>query len=236
MDLHNYILIDDFVASEILPGKGSLEVLCQDNDYVIEKWREYNIGKNFHFVYKIYLKGVQQDHISVGDWRIEKIRTPSSWVPQSMLYHLVDPTGQSSFDKLLPYGYLNKDTYPSPSVPFTGYKAFNLILSLAMEASKHNQWLPFLIEKAKYNLETIHTWYTKPGPSMISMYNERIIKLEDLLIRNKSYQQLIKVFVTLKLANLTSRIEVKMCEEEHEGRFALCRRHKTQSKFSPTRR
>lgn len=158
MDLYNYILINDFVASEIPPSKGNLAMLCQENDYVIEKWRQNTIGANFHFVYKIYVKGIQQNHISIGNWRIEDIHTYSKWVPKELVFNLVDPTGRSSNDRAYSYTFINRGSWPSLAVPFTNYKAFDRLFSLAKEADKHDRWLPFLLEKTKSNLEKITSW------------------------------------------------------------------------------
>lgn len=153
MLLIEYIVVKDLIAKQIQLKDNSVETLCRYNDYVIEKYRRETGSKNYDFQYKIYRNNEEQTSIKVGRWRIENLRSFSSWNPSKiLLFDLVDPSGISSADCKLPYSWINSDNTTYIYVNWTSEVGINNMLALAKEASIHTYWLAFIRTRFELNV------------------------------------------------------------------------------------
>jgi hypothetical protein len=144
MKLLNYIVIKDLKATEVPLLDNTIEALCDTNDYVIEKLDRSTIQANHDYQYKIFQRNQEVPGLDVGKWKLKNIRSESRWTPTILFFELVDPTGRSSADKVLPYSWINNNRSTSMEALGTGALGFNRMLSLAKEAAKHTYWLSFI--------------------------------------------------------------------------------------------
>lgn len=174
MLLLEYIIIKDLVAKQIALKDNSVESLCINNDYVIERYRRETGNGNIDFQYKIYRKNEVQTSIKIGTWSVENIRSNSAWTPKTLYFDLVDPKGVSSADNQLPYTWINSKNITFIHAEWTGEMGINNMLELAKEASSHTYWLGFI--KARF--EAIIT--EKHTPKIIKL-QEEVDKLKSKL-------------------------------------------------------
>lgn len=114
------------------------------------------IQANHDYQYKIFQRNQEVPAINVGKWKLECIRSESRWTPRYLFFELVDPTGRSSTDKVLPYSWINNNKSSSMEAPGTGAMGFNRMLSLAKEAAKHTYWLSFIKTKFASHVAAEH--------------------------------------------------------------------------------
>jgi len=148
MILDQYIIIKDLKAEQVLLQGNSVESLCKENDYVVERYKHETIGDNIDYKYKIYKNNEIQTFINIGNWKIENLHSESKWVPKILYFDLIDPKGVSSADKTLPYYWINSTSATYIYVNFVGVFGINNLLKLGLEASTHSHWLSFI--KARF--------------------------------------------------------------------------------------
>lgn len=164
MILKEYIVIKDLTAVQMPLEGNSVDLLCKDNDYVIERYMRGTVGANVDFQYKIYRDNKIQSFIKIGNWKVENLHSESHWKPKTLFFDLIDPKGVSSVDKKLPYHWINSKNASFIYVDWVGVSGINNLLQLANEASTHLSWLSFI--KARFEA------------SATEKHNARILKLE----------------------------------------------------------
>jgi len=178
MTLQEYIVIKDLTAVQIPLKDNSVEALCKENDYVIERYKRETPNANIDYQYKVYQDNEIQTFIKVGNWKVENIHSESAWTPKALFFDLIDPKGVNSGDKKLPYYWINSKNATFIYVDWVGVSGINNLLQLAKEASSHTYWLSFIKARFEANATAKH--------------NASILKLEEEINNLKSKLSLIQ--------------------------------------------
>lgn len=145
-----YVVIKDFQSFHKSPDSNVNELLKQF-DYVI-KISETAHAKdgNYGLIFKINKIIATDCAISINGWTIKAIKSNFSWKPYDwMMFDLVDPIGNSCWDRRMPYKNVNHPYWKEKGaqdvmVSGAGASGFNLMLDLAKRASQFKSWYYFL--------------------------------------------------------------------------------------------
>lgn len=142
MSLIGLFTIKDGIVTNIPLRSITLQELCSNNDYVIEKYF-YNPnpggstrGWNIDYIFKIFKDNIQYDFIDVGNWKIVDIRSTLQFNP-SLLFVLEDPAGSRTNDLTLPYKWISRPGLRWPISVAPNLDGLKVMVGIAKEASAY---------------------------------------------------------------------------------------------------
>lgn len=149
MSLIEIIAIKDGAASNIQRQRFTLEELCADHDYVIEKyfWNPNPGGStrgwNIEYSFKIFKNNEQLDFIEVRNWKIVNIRSTLQFSPL-LLFDLEDPAGTRTNNVTLPHKWISRPGMAWPLMVAPSIIGIKVMLGIAKEASAYSNLSSFV--------------------------------------------------------------------------------------------